>query len=71
MATRVKLSDIIDGLESQSDRLNSYLNKETGEVVLINEDDLIFADTDEPIDDLPEWQQESIHEENGIEISEE
>ena len=71
MAIRVKLSDIIDGLESQSDRLNSYLNKETGEVVLINEDDLIFADTDEPIDDLPEWQQESIHEENGIEISEE
>jgi hypothetical protein len=60
MATRVTLSDIIDGLESQSDRLNSYLNKETGEIVTLSEDDFILAESDDPLDDLSEWEQESI-----------
>ena len=60
MATRVTLSDIIDGLESQSDRLNSYLNKETGEIVTFSEDDFILAESDDPLDDLSEWEQESI-----------
>ena len=67
MAIRVNLSDIIDGLESQSDRLSSYLNKETGEIVIINEDDLIFAENNGSIDDLPEWEQESIQTAREIE----
>ena len=60
MAVRVKLSDIIDGLESQSDMLNTYLNKETGEIVIISEDDFSLAESDEPMDDLSEWEQESM-----------
>ena len=60
MAIRVKLRDIIDGLESQSYTLNSYLNKRTGEIVIIPEDDFILADSDEPMDDLSEWEQESL-----------
>ena len=35
MATQAKLKDIIDGMEFQSDEINSYLNKVTGKVVTI------------------------------------
>jgi hypothetical protein len=59
MAVRVKLSDIIDGLESQSDRLTSYLNKKTGEIITVTEDEFMLAESDEPTDDLSEWEQES------------
>ena len=60
MAPRVKLEDIIDGLESQSDESSSYLNKQTGEVVLINDDEMRAAEDDEPIEDFVEWEQELI-----------
>ena len=34
MENKVKLSDIIDGLECQSDESRSFLNKNTGEIFL-------------------------------------
>lgn len=60
MAPRVKLENIIDGLESQSDESSSYLNKHTGEVVGITDDQIRAAEDDEPIEDFPEWEQELI-----------
>ena len=60
MATRVKLDEIIDGLESQSDESSSFLNKKTGEVVLITDEELNAAEENEPIEDFPDWQQDQI-----------
>ena len=60
MATRVKLDEIIDGLESQSDESSSFLNKKTGEVVLIIDEELNAAGENEPIEDFPDWQQDQI-----------
>jgi hypothetical protein len=60
MAARVKLSDIIDGLESQSDESRSFLNKRTGEVVLMTDYAMRAAEEDEPIEDLPDWEQELV-----------
>ena len=60
MATRVKLTDVIDGLETQSDESSSYLNKKTGEVVLISDEELNAAEDDEPIEDFPDWQQDLV-----------
>jgi hypothetical protein len=60
MATRVKLDDIIEGLEAQSDESNAFLDKRTGEVVLINEYEMRAAEDDEPIEDFPDWEQELI-----------
>jgi hypothetical protein len=60
MAARVKLSDIIDGLESQSDESSSFLNKRTGEVVLMTDYAMRAAEDDEPIEDLPDWEQELV-----------
>jgi hypothetical protein len=39
-ALRVKLSDIVEGLEFQSDECLSYLNTATGEVVSITDEEL-------------------------------
>lgn len=60
MATRVKLDEIIDGLESQSDESRSFLNKKTGEVVLITDEELNAAEENEPIEDFPDWQQDLV-----------
>jgi hypothetical protein len=60
MSIRIKLSDIIDGIESQSDEYNSYLNKKTGEVVLVSDYEMRAAEEEEPIEDYPEWEQDQI-----------
>ncbi len=60
MTIRVKLDEIIDGLESQSDESSSYLNKKTGEVVFITDEELRAARDDEPIEDFPDWEQDQI-----------
>ncbi len=60
MAIRVKLDDIIEGMEFQSDESTSYLNKNTGEVVTISEEEFGAARDDEPIEDFQEWQHEDI-----------
>ena len=60
MAIRVKLDDIIEGLESQSDESHSFLDKRTGEVVSISDEEMQAAEDDEPIEDFPDWQQELV-----------
>ncbi len=63
MKTTVKLIEIIEGMEMQSDEMSGYVNIKTGEVTWASSDDLLFAeDEDEDIvlSDYPEWQQETI-----------
>src|SRR5215831_9466520 len=60
-ALRVKLSDIIEGLEFQSDERSSFLNLTTGEVVAITDEELRAAEHDAPLEDFPEWQHDAIH----------
>jgi len=60
MSVRVKLSEIIDGIESQSDEYNSFLNKQTGEVVLVSDYEMRAAEEEEPIEDFPEWEQDQV-----------
>lgn len=60
MAARVKLADIIDGMQSQSDETNFFLNKKTGEVVLVTDYELRAAEDEEPIEDFPDWEQDQV-----------
>jgi len=60
MAIRVKLDDIIEGLEFQSDERHSFLDKRTGEVVSISDEEMEAAEDDEPIEDFPDWQQDLV-----------
>ncbi len=59
MPTSVSLDDLIDALEEQSDSLFSYLDRETGEVLLISEESLSLSEAEsEKIESLPDWQKE-------------
>jgi len=57
----VKLEDIIDVIEMQTDESSSYLNIKTGEVVIISDEESSAAEEDKPIDSFPEWQHELIN----------
>jgi hypothetical protein len=60
MAIRVKLDDIIEALEFQSDESHSFLDKRTGEVVSISDEEMRAAEDDEPIEDFSDWQQDLV-----------
>ena len=60
MAIRVKMDDIIEGLEFQSDERHSFLDKRTGEVVSISDEEMQAAEDDEPIEDFPDWEQDLV-----------
>ena len=57
---RVKLSDIVEGMDFQSDERSSFLNLTTGEVVSITDEELRAAEEEQPLEDFPEWQHEAI-----------
>jgi hypothetical protein len=61
MTTSAVLDDLIDALEEQSDSLFPFLDRETGEVVLISDESLSLAEAEpEEIDSLPDWQKEEF-----------
>jgi hypothetical protein len=60
MAVQVKLKNIIEGLDFQSDEQSSFLNLTTGDVVSITDEELHAAENEEPLDDFPEWQHDAI-----------
>ncbi len=47
-------------MELQFDGTGTYLNLKTGEVISVSDEDIQTAEEDEPIDHLPDWQQENI-----------
>jgi hypothetical protein len=59
-AIRVKLADLIEGMDFQSDDRSSYLNLTTGEIVSITEEELRAAENDAPLEDFPDWQHDAI-----------
>src|SRR5215475_9712384 len=59
-ALRVKLSDLIEGMDFQSDEYFSYLNTTTGEVVSVTTEELRAAEEDAPLEDFPAWQHDAI-----------
>ena len=59
-----KLIDIVDALEMQMDESRHYLNKNTGEISFITDEDLEIAERndEEEILDLPDWQKDNVDE---------
>lgn len=57
---KVKLKEIIEGMEMQSEENRSFLNLETGEIVNVSQEVLTIADDEEEYGELPEWQQDEL-----------
>ena len=63
---RVKLSDIMDGLESVGDEMRAYLDKQMGNVVFLMDDELVAAEDDEELTDCDQWEQESTEQAKAV-----
>lgn len=61
MGARVKMRAILDALEFQPGEASSYLNRQTGEVVTISDEELHAAEDEESaLEAYPEWQRTMI-----------
>jgi hypothetical protein len=60
MPLPVKLKDVINAFEMAGDEQSQYLDKRTGEIVMITNEEMSAAEEDEDAADFPDWQQESI-----------
>jgi len=61
---KVKLDEIVDSIDIQHEESSFYLNKKTGKVVIISNEETSAAENinegEENIEDYPDWQQEII-----------
>jgi hypothetical protein len=60
MPLPVKLKDIIDEMEVQSDFHSCYLNKKTGEIVMVMDEYFSAAENKEELSDYSDWEKEAI-----------
>jgi len=58
---KVKLSSIIEGIEFQTDEAKSYLNKITGEILTITDEEIQIAESKEDASDYADWMKEAIN----------
>ncbi|RMF58934.1 MAG: hypothetical protein D6743_17045, partial [Calditrichaeota bacterium] len=57
---RVKIRDIVDAFDCQTDETTVYLNRRTGVIVAISEMEFFAAREKKSLDGYPEWQRENI-----------
>ena len=60
MALAVKLKDVVDALAMTGDLASYYLDKRTGEIIMVTDEEWEAAEEDEPISEYPDWQRDSI-----------
>ena len=68
----VLLKDLIDGMDMQMDEYRQFLNKETGVVVSVSNEELSIAEDSEEDDvfsQYPDWQREAIQQALDIDLN--
>ena len=60
MPLPVKLNHVIEALEAAGEEHTHYLDKDSGEIVLVTNEEMEAAEEDELISEYPDWQRESI-----------
>jgi hypothetical protein len=56
----VKLNDVTEALEEAAEECAHYLDRNTGEIVMITDEEMEAAEEDELISEYPDWQREAI-----------
>src|ERR1700686_1943918 len=57
---KVKLNEVVEALESATEEHTYYLDKRTGEIILLTSEDLEAAEEDDLISEYLDWKRESI-----------
>jgi hypothetical protein len=60
MAIPVRLNDVIEALDAANEELMHYIDRSTGEIAMITNEDMQAAEEDELISEYPDWQREAI-----------
>ena len=60
MTLPVKLKDVVDAFDEGGDEFSHYMDKRSGEIFMITDEEMSAAEEDEPLSDYPEWQQENL-----------
>jgi hypothetical protein len=60
MSFPVKLDDIMEAIEFQTEERTAYLNRKTGEIVTISEEESQAAEDEDSPENYPEWQRDNI-----------
>jgi uncharacterized protein UPF0158 len=60
MLPRVKLRDVIEAMDLPNQDWQSYLNRDTGEIVTITDEERDLVEEGEDLGDLPDWQREAL-----------
>lgn len=62
MQPKARLSEIIDAMDMQMEETCAYLDRTSGKILLVMDDDMRLAEEDADLDDCPAWQREAIQE---------
>lgn len=60
LTAAVSLQEVVSGMDLQSDVSHAFLNQVTGEVIIINDEEIDMAEGSALVDDAPEWQQDVL-----------
>jgi Uncharacterised protein family (UPF0158) len=60
MTTSVRLEDLIDALEEESEFQHAFFDRDTGEILVVSQEALEEAESEEDPIDRPDWQEEEI-----------
>ncbi|MBW2681582.1 MAG: hypothetical protein JRD01_12710, partial [Deltaproteobacteria bacterium] len=60
MPLPVKLKDIVDEMEIQSEFHSCYLNKKTGEIVMVTNEHFSAAEDEKDISHYSDWERDAI-----------
>ena len=59
MATVISLREVIEAMEITSEDCVSYLDPETGEIIMVTGEERLLVE-EESLEDVPEWQREML-----------
>ena len=60
MKVIVSIKDVVNEMDVLSDEYSAFLNRYTGELVTLSNEEISAAEEDDNIDEYPEWQQDMI-----------
>jgi hypothetical protein len=59
MAISVKLGSVVDQIDMAGDEMTAYINRKTGDLITLTDEDVSYAEDDDDSRFIPDWQQET------------
>jgi hypothetical protein len=60
MALPVKLRAVVDQIEMAGDEMTAYINRKTGDLITLTDEDLSYAEEGDNSRLIPDWQRETV-----------